>query len=170
MTMPPDALFPTPAPGFDDPLGLLRACHTKMLQHAALLQRLVGLDPNGRDFATLRERACRYFDHSAPLHHEDEERDLFPALLRRNASLATTVRRLQAQHPELERRWQAIRAALHALPPPQDLSARIEAFVRLLRDHLALEETDLLAPAETLLDAGDLERLGRAMAARRGVD
>jgi len=33
-------LMPKPAPGFDDPLGLLRACHERILGHCDTLERL----------------------------------------------------------------------------------------------------------------------------------
>ena len=165
----PESPFPTPAPGFDQPLELLRACHMKMLAHAGQLTRLSTMDPADADFQSLRHRVCRYFDESAPLHHEDEERDLFPALLRKDDGLKDTICRLNRQHPELEAAWQAIRRALFEAPLPAELGTRSEAFLQALREHITLEETGILAPAERLLDAESLHRLGKAMARRRGV-
>ena len=67
-------------PGFDDPLALLRADHTRILDHCDLLEQLVtGLEtpedkPQPRDTA---RKVSRYFSHSGRLHHRDEETDLF---------------------------------------------------------------------------------------------
>ncbi len=34
-------LMPKPAPGFDDPLGLLRACHERILGHCRICDNTV---------------------------------------------------------------------------------------------------------------------------------
>ena len=141
----------------------------KMLAHASLLSRLASMDPADADFEALRHRVCRYFDESAPLHHEDEERDLFPALLQKDTDLKKTICRLNRQHPELEASWQSIRHALFETPLPTDLGESAETFLQALREHITLEETGILGPAERLLDAEALRRLGEAMARRRGV-
>jgi len=60
--------FPAPAPSFHDPIGLLRACHEKMLRHALTLERLpTHLEQHGADadFAQAAMRVLHYFDEAA---------------------------------------------------------------------------------------------------------
>ena len=119
----------------------------------------------------------RYFDTAAQDHHADEEHDLFPALIESMAgSDAVCLRELTTlltqQHRQLERHWAALRQAL--LPISQGLSAVLDAtvvddFVRLYQSHLAREDQELLPMAQRLLSDTALERIGRAMRARRGV-
>lgn len=59
----------------------------------------------------------RYFDTSARHHHDDEEHDLFPALIESMAgSGAICLRELTAaltvEHREPEARWQTLRVAI----------------------------------------------------------
>ena len=75
----------TPPPvGFEAPLEMLSACHARIEQQCATLQRLVphvashGADTQARSAAA---GVMRYFDTAAVDHHADEEVDLFPALI-----------------------------------------------------------------------------------------
>ena len=83
------SLFPTPAaPGFDDPLGMLVACHRRIERELATLARLQrhlpehGCDDDARAAA---RAILKYFDGAAPNHHADEEDERVPALARRRA-------------------------------------------------------------------------------------
>jgi len=72
-------------PDFDDPLGVLRACHERMLAQCNTLQGLVthvahnGVDDEARSAIG---NVIHYFTTSALHHHQDEEQDLFPLLNR----------------------------------------------------------------------------------------
>ena len=74
------------APSFDDPLGMLAACHGRIERQLATLERLQrhlpehGCDVDARAAA---RGILRYFDTAAPNHHADEEASVFPRL--RNA-------------------------------------------------------------------------------------
>lgn len=73
-----------PAVGFEVPLEMLAACHLRVQDQCSTLLRLVthiaahGPDRPAQEAATA---VMRYFDTSARHHHDDEERDLFPALI-----------------------------------------------------------------------------------------
>ena len=78
-----DAGLPDNLPGFDEPLALLRACHTRILDHCELLEQLVTKVKAQGDETEIRDTARKlitYFSNSARLHHRDEENDLFPRL------------------------------------------------------------------------------------------
>ena len=166
------------APDFDDPLGLLAACHGRMRSFCDLLERLPAwIAQHGIDTEAVAgaQRVLRYFDVAAPLHHADEEQDLFPALLEAVAgSDAVCLRQLtaslQADRRELEQHWADLRPRLlrvsDALVDHLDTEV-VEAFVGRYEDHIRREEADLLPMAARLLSDAELDRIGQAMRARR---
>ena len=86
--------FSAPAVGFEQPFEMLEACHDRVRRSLALLRRIVDhVDAHGHDAASRSAVAdvLRYFDLAGPHHHEDEEEDLFPALIEK-------ARRLSGQH------------------------------------------------------------------------
>ena len=109
-----------PAVGFEVPLEMLAACHGRVQHQCATLQRLLPhLQRHGadRDAQEAARAIMRYFDSAARHHHEDEEHDLFPALLESMAgSDAVCLRELTASlcsdHRKLEQLWGALRPQL----------------------------------------------------------
>lgn len=169
-----------PAAGFEVPLEMLAACHGRVQQQCELLLRLLehlrtqGVDDQARDAA---RRVMRYFDTAARHHHADEEQDLFPALLEAMAGsdavcIRDMIARLAAEHRALEQRWVGLRAALRAVQDG-DASALDEVAVRGFIDaytaHIAYEEAEMLPMAARLLDDAQIDTVGRAMRARRGL-
>ena len=77
-----DTLFNN-APGFDQPLAVLKHCHDRIRKQLNTLDKLLqhlpthGADDQAKQAATA---VLRYFNEAAPLHHEDEEIDLLPTL------------------------------------------------------------------------------------------
>jgi len=159
--------LPEQLPGFDDPIGLLRACHVKMLAHCDLLEGLLtNPDP------AVAKQVQRYFSTSAETHHRDEEEDLFPRLNRQSLKLADLVHRLKRDHAELDRLWTGIAPHLRQLPQAGNEPAFIEAvqsYCALTRAHTRLENTDFLPLASSSLSRAALDEIGESMAARRGV-
>ncbi|HUW27162.1 MAG TPA: hemerythrin domain-containing protein [Sulfuriferula sp.] len=166
-------LMPKPAPGFDDPLGLLRACHERILGHCDTLERLVShLRQHGadQDAQLAAARILRYFQMGAPLHHEDEERDLFPALRTHSdfpAIQRPVLENLVAQHRELDKLWMQLEVVLQAISRGAPADLPVQPFVALTRAHIAIEEREIFPLAERNLDAAALAALSRAMQARR---
>jgi hemerythrin-like domain-containing protein len=167
--------LPETLPGFDQPLALLRACHTKILAHCEVLEHLVAnLEDTGKE--TQNRSAARqvttYFSTSARLHHKDEEIDLFPLLVRQSLKLADLVHSLKQEHLELDTLWESIAADLKRLQEVTDratLADRVHAFCELNRRHVRRENMEFLPRAESSLSSQQLKDLGAAMAARRGV-
>jgi hemerythrin-like domain-containing protein len=165
------------APGFDDPLGMLSACHGRIERQLATLARLQRhLPEHGCDTdARVAARAIlRYFDTAAPNHHADEEASLFPRLAQaRPEAAAALVAELVAEHGRLAANWRKLRPLLAAIAAGQraNLSPKQVAAVRAGYDaHIRKEETAILPLAAAALDAETLRAIGAEMAARRGVD
>ncbi len=169
-------LLGTVAPGFDRPLDVLEACHGRIAKQCDTLNKLLAhLPTNGAD--TQAQRAARavlaYFDTAAAHHHDDEERNLFPLLEWVGASGACElVETLTLEHDELALLWRRLRMELRLIETgaastlDETLSRR---FISLNRSHLEFENTHVLPLARQVLGTAEIERLGRAMAARRNV-
>jgi hemerythrin-like domain-containing protein len=170
----------SPAAGFEVPLEMLAACHGRVQQQCETLLRLLAhLQDHGPD-RPAQEAACavmRYFDTAARHHHEDEEQDLFPALLEAVAGsdpvcLRELTTALCDDHRALERRWAALREPLLNVVEGRAsmlAEADVPGFVQLYERHIAREEAELLPMAARLLSDAELDRLGLAMRARRGL-
>ena len=170
----------SPTVGFEVPLEMLAACHLRVQDQCSTLLRLAphiaahGSDRPAREAATA---VMRYFDTSARHHHDDEERDLFPALMASMAGsdavcLRELTAALTAEHRELETLWQALRAVLAPVAAGQTaLLAQddVSRFAQLYQRHTAREESQLLPMAERLLSDAELDRIGVAMRRRRAV-
>ena len=139
----------SPAASFAEPFAMLDACHDRMLRSLQLLERLcLHVKQQGavdEQAARAAQDVLRYFDIAAPLHHQDEELHVFPAL---RAPLAVwsqgTGQPLDAQHME-----------------------QMQQFVLLYQQHLEQEEGSIFPQARSRTDAAALQRMGMEMAARR---
>jgi len=171
--------FPVLA-GFEAPLEMLAACHGRIRTQCSTLLRLRahvathGTDAAARDAA---RGVIRYFDKASHDHHEDEEQDLFPALLEPMADshpvgIRELIASLTNEHRELARLWDAVRAWLVAIEagditPPAP--GEIDSLVGLYERHTTREEQELLPMAARLLGTRELDRIGQAMRLRRGI-
>jgi len=167
-----DTGLPENLPGFDDPIGMLRACHEKMQAHCELLAALLekeSLDNEAREAA---RNLSRYFSQSTPLHHRDEEEDLFPRINRQSLRIAELVHTLKKEHETLDLLWNRIVPELKKLPADGFSDAFKQAameFSTLCRVHIALENRELLPLASNSLSQQALAEIGESMAARRGI-
>lgn len=169
---------------YAQPFELLSACHERVERSLQLLTRLCqhlrihGLDGSAREAA---RDVRRYFDIAAPLHHEDEELHVFPALeLLGDEALLAVCAQLRDDHQRIHAQWQVLRAQLAQLDSQVEgslpalqlevLSRASEAFVDIHKEHLRLENQRVFPRARQGLDAAALEAMGEEMAARRGLD
>ena len=159
----------------DQPLEYMFADHQR---HRAACLAL-------RGFADLRQverveadQVIAYLSADMPLHHEDEEADLFPALRRRAEAtddLGPVLARLIQDHRNGERMADSVVDALGARPAEDpvriDLATveLMQAYVALEDRHLAIENSVVLAIARIRLKRSDLRAVSRGMKARRGV-
>ena len=89
------------------------------------------------------------------------------------ARIGAAIRALQAEHATLTALWQAMHEPLlqvQAGEPAKLDETRVLAFCTRYRAHIEVEEREIGPALEQALDTDDLRRVGRAMAARRGVD
>lgn len=175
--MVPDLFSDATAPGFDNPLGMLSACHDRIQRQLATLDRLQrhlpehGCDTDARAAA---RGILKYFDTAAPNHHADEEESLFPRLRRaagrRDEAL---IAELEQEHRILAAHWRRLRPLLAGIAAATraNLSPRQVAEVRAAyAAHIAKEEQVLLPAIAATLDGPTLAEVSREMAARRGID
>jgi iron-sulfur cluster repair protein YtfE (RIC family) len=164
------------APGFARPLDVLEACHGRIASQCDTLDRLLAHLPAHGAEAQAQHAAravLAYFDTAALQHHDDEERNLFPLLEQAGAAGACDlVETLTLEHEEQALLWRRLRGQLQQIEA--GAAATLDAvlthrFVTLNRSHLEFENAHVLPLARQVLGAAELERLGRAMAARRGV-
>ena len=169
----PDLLGDVPAPSFDDPLGMLRACHTRIERQLSTLERLVRHLPEYGTDAQARSAArtlLRYFDTAEPNHHADEEASVFPRLLARAPSARELVARLENEHERLGGNWRRLRPLLAGIASGQRANlppALVHDVQRAYDEHLAIENDVLLPTCVDVLTQDDLAAIGREMAARR---
>lgn len=164
------------APGFDHPLDVLEACHERIAQQCDTLEKLLAHLPSHGADAQAQQAAravLAYFDTAAVHHHDDEERNLFPLLELANAPGACDlVTSLTLEHEAQSQLWRSLRMQLVRLAAGESstLDARLtQQFVASQRSHFEFENAHVLPLARAVLDAAAIARLGRAMAARRGV-
>lgn len=159
------------------PLDVLDACHRQIVASLKKLTELMAhVDANGPDEQareTARE-AFDFFSTTARTHHLDEERHIFPALLKStDAELVQATLRLQQDHGWLEEDWLDLAPQLEAIAKgyswynAEELRHTIEVFTALYFDHIKLEEALVYPAAKARLDGWDLQSMGREMAERR---
>ncbi|MEO8305420.1 MAG: hemerythrin domain-containing protein [Betaproteobacteria bacterium] len=177
---PASSWFSAPGAGFDAPLEMLADCHKRILAQCATLRRLAahgamtGADEAAR---TAAHNVIRYFDGAGRHHHEDEEQDLFPALIESMAGsdpicIRQLVDALTHEHRELDLRWRTLRTWLVSVEAGNALAhqqGEVDLFIDRYERHIAREEQELLPMAARLLESTALDRIGQSMRQRRGV-
>jgi hemerythrin-like domain-containing protein len=169
------------AAGFEEPFALLEACHARVRRSLGLLARLVTHLQAQGNTPQAREAACdvmRYFDIAEPLHHQDEERHVFPRLeVSDEPQLAALTRRLRCEHRLIEAQWCVLWPLLEQVSRGRnvalaELDAAARDFTALHTDHLLREEQVAFPSARITVSsegAAALAEMGHEMATRRGV-
>ena len=174
-----DAL-PAGAPGFDQPIAVLKHCHDKIRKQLATMEKLVphlatrGADDEARQAAAA---VLKYFDKAAPLHHEDEEHDLVPMLSAvaqgaDAALLAQLVPGILDEHRQMDGMWQGLHEQLSAVVEGSAAvlwGHDVRRFADMYRSHMEREEGHIAPMAKRLFDAGQMAALGSKMQQRRGI-
>ena len=168
--------FSSPGVGFEQPFEMLLACHQRVQRTLSLLERLLAhIDQHGHDAASRSAAAdvLRYFDIAAPLHHQDEELHIFPALAAQTA-LQPAIAQLLAEHERLTQLWAELRPALltwrdapHPAAPTTAERTVCRDFVALYQTHIAQEETQIYPAAAQQFNPEGLARIGAEMQGRR---
>ncbi|HMS80853.1 MAG TPA: hemerythrin domain-containing protein [Burkholderiaceae bacterium] len=118
----------------------------------------------------------RFFNDAVLEHHDEEERDLFPALRHSAAPgdeaglVASLVARLEREHRELEALWDRVEPALRRLGRGKAATldeAAIEELSTRYAAHARFEEAAVLPLADRMLKSGDRAALALGLAMRR---
>lgn len=165
---------PMPTTLLDEPLAYLFADHFRQRTVCTALRRMAS---KGRADRREAGSIVDFLRHDVPLHHEDEEKDLFPAVRRRalpEDRLGGILARLGQDHrravPLIDRIVGAF--SLHddpAIAIDMAASDAIQLYVDLENAHVAMENGIVLALARVRLTPDDLKAISRAMKARRGM-
>jgi pyridoxamine 5'-phosphate oxidase len=168
------------APGFDEPIAVLKHCHGRIRKQLGTLQRLADhLSTRGSDVeAKQASRAIvRYFNSGAVNHHEDEEHDLLPML---NATakgedaalLQGLLPQILQEHREMDALWQTLNQQLNEIEAgsSSQLSAdEVTRFSEMYLAHMELEESHIAPMATRIFSNDQMVRLGDAMRMRRNI-
>jgi hemerythrin-like domain-containing protein len=170
------------APGPENPLGMLMACHRRLEAKLDTLARVVEVyqqvDEERYDQAAgAIGLVIRHLHGPARLHHEDEEISLFPRLIAQDAAMEQRLGKLELEHEKLEARWAALLPTLTSLaegtePKPElvaELAQGVEALSEAYRGHIRAEDEEIYVDAARLLDAGEIAAIGAEMKARRHI-
>jgi len=170
---------PANAHAADQPaLDMLHTCHARIGRECASLRELAeqlhagGCDEQARQAAA---KVVRYFDIAGRMHHDDEERDLFPRMLAaaRGAligRMSVLIESMRDEHRQLDSGWSALRPSLDAVARGERSTldpVLVRKFTLLYQSHIAREEANVLPLAARILDAAQMGEIGTAMRARR---
>ena len=162
------------APKADAPLQDFSTCHVEFV---TLLETSLGLPEMVATAA--RARSCatdvlKMFRDRLLAHHDDEERDLFPAVLRVAQAGAEAdraqamVAQLVREHREIAQLWKQLEPSVQAVANGYLSgldSARLHELVKRFNEHVRFEEEEFLPFAQMVLSrhSEDMATLGLAL-------
>lgn len=172
--------FFEPAPGFDQPIAVLKHCHDRIRRQIGTMQRLAPhLQKNGANAEAQQaaQAVLRHFSKAAPNHHADEEIDLLPALQATASGEDAAVLRqflpeILQEHQQMDALWNQLAPALREIaagqanPLPDSV---LTPFADMYLAHMEKEETVIAPMAKRILDAAQIAGIGAAMRIRRGI-
>lgn len=164
--------FDTRSVTFAEPIEMLYACHGKVRRFCGQIGILADyMAEHGRNGAVLQaiRQISQYFNVAAPLHHQDEESDYFPLLLKYAPQAQADIDELLRQHGLLHQNWDAVAAEFGRIEADGNYrpdAAVFKAFTDGYAVHLALEE-GLFELGKSHIPAGQLAKIGKNMAQRR---
>jgi hemerythrin-like domain-containing protein len=163
----------------DRPLEHLSACHRRILDRLATLERAASRLIDQPVEALQAIHGCiRFFDSNGALHTADEEESLFPRL---GGGLTEQERAciegLRSQHVQAEAAYAALKDALGALQTfsrfhveaVARFSACVSALCGIYREHIAKEDSCFPALGARLLSEEDQAAIASEMKRRRGL-
>ncbi len=142
------------------PISHFTHCHVGILAQLSRLNELPALLGPAALARKTAEQSSAFFGKGMYVHHQEEEKELFPAV--RSSAHAGPERlrvdglieQLTAGHRELEALWESIAPGLHKVAKGQDATldeASLTRLVQQYRHHALLEENEFLPLAESIL-------------------
>ncbi len=143
-----------------EPLTGFSRCHLGILSRLQAFEELPALQAAAVQARTIANDTLALFHHGVVEHHADEERELFPAVLRsarrgpEAGEVQAMTQRLTAEHRHIEALWKQLEPVVKAVarlqPVDLDLDA-VEELVHAYSTHARFEEEHFLPLAETIL-------------------
>jgi len=162
----------------DRPLEHLKACHRRIEERLATLERVAAhLDGNSSEALEALTSCFRFFDSNGVLHTADEEQSVFPRLQPRLSDEERTfIATLGNQHREADRLYGELKAIAgelqNGLAASRELQERYRAaasrLAELYRSHIAAEDQTLISLGQRVLSTPELAKISREMKTRRG--
>ena len=170
-----------PATDADAPLQDFSRCHegfVTVLEASLGLPEMIVTAARSRSYAA---DMLKMFHDRLLAHHDDEERDLFPAVLRvaQPGDEADRARAMVAQlireHREIAQLWKQLEPAVQAVANgylPRLDAALLQELVRRFNEHVRSEEEKFLPFAQQVLarQAEDMAKLGLALHQRHEAE
>ena len=144
----------------DAPISHFTHCHVGILAQLSRLNDLPALLAPAALARKTAEQSISFFGKGMYNHHQEEEKELFPAVCSSAQPGAERLRaenlveQLTAGHRELEALWERVAPGLKKVAKGEDAQLDEAALSRLVqhyREHALLEEYEFLPLAETIL-------------------
>ena len=169
--------MPTTAPPAKEPSAfqIIRDEHAALAAVLRSMARLIDRGPQDdpeRFFDVLRAMLFYIDEFPEQRHHPKESDDLFPKIARSLPELMPVIRRLEADHLQVESRVRELQHLLLAWEllgegRREPFVDAAQAYVRFYLDHMRTEEVQLLPAAERDLPAEDRAALDAAFRQQR---
>jgi len=165
--------FVEPAEDFFDGLKVLYSYHEQFLARG---RELLDLGDRIQGDGMTEEHAYQcvhlhcYYQRANPLHHQDEERVLFPLIVRRSFRVDGMIERLALDHQEIEEAWDQLARIIgcpEQIADREELKRLAVEFEKLQREHLTRENEDFFPAIEEWLTPEQRTEMGRKMASMR---
>lgn len=165
---------PASSTAHNEPIQDFSHCHEGIVSKLDMLGELPDLLAPAARARDIAEKAISFFHVAIFEHHQDEERELFPAVLssatpgEEMACVKFMVKRLTDEHRALEALWQKLEPGLKKLAKGQlsDINvAELQRLVTQYKAHASYEEAEFLPLSQTILgrNANHMSALGLSL-------
>ena len=161
--------FIDPVTDFSNGLQVIQNYHDDFLNRGKALITLVDtlrLEGMSETLANQCINSHCHYTHACSLHHQDEEKGLFPLIVNQSPLIDGMLERLTLDHEEIEEEWEALGSRLSQPEHIRDfgeLQTLARAFEKVLREHLTRENEDFLPQINALLTPEQLLQSGEIM-------
>ena len=155
----------------DHPLEHLVACHSRIEERLAVLERAAdALDTQPEAARQALESVFRYFETSGANHTADEEESIFPRISDRLTDEERAyLEHLEAQHREADELYFRVKQVPLPGVAAGEYRSAVTRFCELYRQHISSENDRLIGIGKRLLTAPELESVSSEMRRRRGL-
>ena len=159
----------------ENPLEEFSGCHDGIIRNFDRLRDLVALidkTPDSPDIREIATKLLKFFENVVYEHHAEEEQELFTAVMdcaggdEESALAKDYIKRLVAEHRELESMWKRIEGDVWRLSRGKAASLDATLADKLAQQYLAhatFEEQTFLPLSARMLSKKNLAALGRSL-------